>query len=86
MHTYDLKKSIERYVDVKDLEKNAAKKLKMHLTVVERFEARKDTAKVVKHMKSFLILLNKQKEAGQINETAYDALSSDANDLLYQWN
>jgi uncharacterized protein YbbC (DUF1343 family) len=86
IHTYDLKKSIERYVDVKDLEKNAAKKLKMHLTVVERFEARKDTAKVVKHMKSFLILLNKQKEAGQINETAYDALSSDANDLLYQWN
>ncbi len=84
--TADLKNSIEAFVDSEELKNDAARKLKLHLTAVERYEESADATKVAKHMESFLLLLDQQLEADRISESVYKFLYSDATDMLAMWN
>ncbi|WP_420856188.1 FIMAH domain-containing protein [Virgibacillus halotolerans] len=77
---------------VEDLEKKgemtdqeAVRALQMHLTAVGQYEDKGLKEKVVKHMKSFIQLLDHQKENGLISEEAYETLSSDSKSLMKQW-
>ncbi|WP_404459546.1 FIMAH domain-containing protein [Oceanobacillus kapialis] len=83
--TTDLENMIEAFQDNKEIKSDAARKLSMHLTAVERFEGRDDAGKVAKHMEAFLLLLDQQLEAERISETAYELLYSDATDMLAMW-
>ncbi|WP_408634676.1 FIMAH domain-containing protein [Oceanobacillus manasiensis] len=84
--TADLNSLIEAFRDSDELKNDAARKLSMHLTAVERFENREDAAKVAKHMESFLLILDQQLDADRISASAYDVLYSDATDMLAMWN
>ena len=77
---------------VEDLEKKgemtdqeAVRALQMHLTAVGQYEDKGLKEKVVKHMKSFIQLLDHQKENGLISEEAYETLSSESKSLMKQW-
>lgn len=63
----------------------AARALKIHLIAVERFEKQEVTDKVVKHMESFKLLLDHQKETELISKEAYEILTANANALIEKW-
>ncbi|MFS8579645.1 MAG: hypothetical protein LOD88_06445, partial [Novibacillus thermophilus] len=59
--------------------------VQVHLTAVERFEGQALADKVVKHMTSFIQLLDYQKEQGFMSEQAHAALKGEAEALMGQW-
>ena len=59
-----------------------ARLLKTHLTAVGLYEDKELTEKVVKHMQSFIQLLEHQKENEMISEKAYSTLEPQADALL----
>ena len=63
----------------------AARSLKLHLTAVSRYEEKELAGKVVKHMKSFKLLLDHQKDHALISEEAYHSLRLDAESLIKKW-
>lgn len=50
-----------------------------------QYENQKAVEKVVKHMKSFKVLLEYQKESNLISENTYKDLISNANLLIKNW-
>ena len=62
-----------------------ARALKTHLTAVAQYEKQEAAEKVVKHMKSFKVLLDYQKESKLISEKAYNDLTASADGLIKKW-
>ncbi|MCJ7843306.1 cadherin-like beta sandwich domain-containing protein [Lederbergia sp. NSJ-179] len=62
-----------------------AHRLTLHLTAVQQFEQKQAYDKVIKHMKSFKLLLDHQKEKKEISDTAYDHLYKSANSIISKW-
>lgn len=81
----DIHNLIETYSKSGDIHNDAKRKLEMHLIAVERFEERKEAPKVAKHMESFQLLLDQQLQAGKISPLAYEDLSAETTDMIYQW-
>ncbi|MFJ7934526.1 FIMAH domain-containing protein [Sporosarcina sp. NPDC096371] len=82
----DMKMLIERFKEAGEFENDsAAHTLLMHLTAVEQYEKNESADKVVKHMNSFKILLDYQKQKGLISEKAYKVLKADADYILQKW-
>ncbi|MFJ7936071.1 glycoside hydrolase domain-containing protein [Sporosarcina sp. NPDC096371] len=67
-----------------DSEKTA-RSLKTHLTAVAQYEKQGAADKVVKHMKSFKVLLDYQKERQSISDKAYNALQENADVMIKNW-
>ncbi|MFJ7932922.1 glycosyl hydrolase family 95 catalytic domain-containing protein [Sporosarcina sp. NPDC096371] len=67
--------------------KNAqtARALKTHLTAVAQYEKQEAADKLVKHMKSFKVLIDHQKESKLISDKAYKALLASADALIKSW-
>ncbi len=63
-----------------------ARSLLVHLISVDRFENQGETDKVVKHMKSFNLLLDYQKDNELISENAYNILKNNADALIKKFN
>ena len=63
-----------------------ARSLLVHLISVDRFENQGETDKVVKHMKSFNLLLDYQKDNELISENAYSILKNNADVLIKKFN
>ena len=63
-------------------EDQAAHSLKIHLTAVHQYEKQEKVEKVIKHMESFKLLLEYQKENELISEKAYNILKSNADFLI----
>lgn len=63
----------------------AAHALKVHLVAVDRFEKQEQAQKVVKHMTSFALLLDHQRDHGSISEKAYHILKTEAESFIMQW-
>ncbi|MFJ7936082.1 S8 family serine peptidase [Sporosarcina sp. NPDC096371] len=63
----------------------AARALKTHLSAVVLYEKQEAAEKVVKHMKSFKVLLDHQLENKLISEKAYNALKADTDVLIQKW-
>ncbi|WP_223805935.1 endo-alpha-N-acetylgalactosaminidase family protein [Ornithinibacillus gellani] len=61
------------------------RQLTTHLTAVERYEKTNALDKALKHLNSMHILLEHGKDAGQISESGYHALTKATDDLLKQW-
>ncbi|MFS0613992.1 FIMAH domain-containing protein [Lederbergia ruris] len=64
---------------------NAAHSLKLHLTALSHYENQQATAKVIKHMEGFKVLLDDQKSNGLITEKAYNRLKTGANSYMIKW-
>lgn len=58
--------------------------LKMHLTSLEHFEKQNKTDKVLKHMKSFVQLLDHHKNNESLSEKAHQILKTEAEQLIKQ--
>ncbi|MFJ7936075.1 discoidin domain-containing protein [Sporosarcina sp. NPDC096371] len=81
-----MKKSVERFLVQGEFKNElAARSLTTHLTAVAQYEKQATAEKVVKHMKSFIVLLDYQKENDLISDKAYNALKADTNDLIKKW-
>lgn len=67
--------------------KNAetARALRTHLTAVAQYEKQEAADKVVKHMKSFIVLLDHQKDSKLLSDKAYNALRAGAAGLIQKW-
>ncbi|MFA1819530.1 M14 family metallopeptidase [Virgibacillus oceani] len=64
----------------------ASRNLKNHLTAVALFENQGAADKVVRHMNSFLLLLNHQENNDLISSMAYRILEGYANELIELWS
>lgn len=79
-------KLVEQFEQEGDLKnREAARSLHVHLTSVHRFEEQGAADKVVKHMKSFIQLLDHYKDQGLVSDYAYHVLKDDAEYLIDKW-
>ncbi|MFA1822778.1 M14 family zinc carboxypeptidase [Virgibacillus oceani] len=74
----------ERFIEEGEFESDqVARSITMHLTAVSLYEENGQAEKVVRHMESFKVLLDHQKEL--ISEKAYNILMADADSLIKKW-
>ena len=79
-------RSVESFAEEDAFEDNrAVRSLITHLTAVTRYEENDQAEKIIKHMEGFKQLLNYQKENEAVSEEAYNALYSDAESLIENW-
>ncbi|WP_425339539.1 FIMAH domain-containing protein [Lentibacillus salicampi] len=76
---------VQRLHEEGELESEAVHALKMHLTAVEQFEKQGKAKKVVKHMKSFNLLLKQHHESGLLSDEAYHMLQNNADYMIKLW-
>lgn len=82
----DVKTLIERYEDEGAFANvGAARSLIVHMSAVQLYEEKNLTDKVVKHMESFKLLLEHQRENELISERAYNVLKTSADGLIGKW-
>lgn len=82
----NLKILVDRFADEGEFSSDEASRiLKTHLLAVERYENEELEEKIVKHMESFMMLLENQRDQGLISEKAYTSLQSEADILLKTW-
>ncbi|MGM0941231.1 MAG: endo-alpha-N-acetylgalactosaminidase family protein [Bacillota bacterium] len=82
----DLRALVDYYDEIGAFKKKSTvHALNIHLTVVERFEQKKEEEKIVKHLKGFKRLLDRQKDRGYITNEAYGGLISGTNSLIGKW-
>lgn len=80
----DMKKIVQRFKDDGEIKTDdAANSLNIHLSAVRLYENRNMADKVVKHMKTFKILLDYQKD--NISDDAYQTLKVDSDYLIRKW-
>ncbi|WP_164215159.1 M14 family zinc carboxypeptidase [Virgibacillus sp. YIM 98842] len=76
--------SIEQFDEEGAFENDqVVRSLTLHLTAVDQYESQGEAEKVVRHMESFILLLDHMDE--QIFEEAYNSLRSDAGSLIDKW-
>src|SRR5699024_9084058 len=83
----DVKKRVQQFLEEGEInDDQAAHALKLHLTAVGHYEKKDETEKVIKHMRSFISLLDHQRDNEQISEKVHQVLEADANALLEWWD
>lgn len=83
----EIKSLIERLEDEGEFTSEiAARALKTHMVAVNRFEEQQDTIKVVKHMKSFHLLLDHQIDNELISTHAAQIIQEYTSDYLVKWS
>lgn len=83
----NMKAQVEHFEDEGEFaNEEASRSLKMHLTAVDRFEKQEKEDKVIKHMKSFKLLLNHQMENKLISEQAFNNLEPYTDYLIEKWD
>lgn len=82
----------ERIMDITDeleekdaVQQEAAHTINMHLAAVEQFEKKDQQEKVLKHMETFKILLEKEKEQELITKDAHNKLVNESDILIKKW-
>lgn len=82
----DVKALIAELQEAGEFDNDAvARSLTMHMTAVEQYEKKQLSEKVIKHMESFKLLLNQQKQKELLSDKAYQALKGQANALIQKW-
>lgn len=77
---------VDRFEETGEFESDdVARALTMHLTAVNLYEEKELAEKVVKHMESFKLLLEHQRENALISEKAYNILKTDTHSLIEKW-
>ncbi len=78
--------SIEQFDEAGAFENDqVARSLILHLTAVDQYESQEEAEKVVRHMESFILLLDHMEEKEQISGEAYDSLYADTESLIEKW-
>ncbi|MBY7142884.1 RICIN domain-containing protein [Virgibacillus sp. NKC19-3] len=86
MNSIDIKTLVEQFEEQGEFKSDQdALSLKIHLTAVNRYEEKEASEKVIKHMESFKLLLDHQKEEELISERAYDTLYANTEYLITEW-
>lgn len=86
INSIDIKALVERFEERGEFKSDQdARSLKIHLTAVNRYEEKELSEKVIKHMESFKLLLDHQKEKELISERVYDTLYSNTEYLITEW-
>ena len=81
-----IKEHVERLAKEGEFENNqVVRSLTTHLTAVIQYEKQEAAGKIVKHMESFKVLLDYQKENKLISDKAYKALMDSADALIKKW-
>ncbi|MBY7142301.1 hypothetical protein KFZ56_04170 [Virgibacillus sp. NKC19-3] len=84
--TQDMKKLVERMEKGGEISNSDVTRLLItHLSIVNHFEEKEASDKVVKHLRNLVILLDDQKENDFISERAYNILKADVEHLLEEW-
>jgi len=82
-----IKSLVERFENEEDFADEAAPRtLKAHLSAVDLFEKQGDADKVLRHMNSFLLLLNHQNDNDLISGKAYRIIEGYSNELIDLWS
>ena len=82
----NMKALVERFADEDAFANHdAPHSLQVHLSAVDRFEKQAVAEKVIKHMKSFKLLLDHQQKNKLITEKAYNSLKSNADHVMKGW-
>ena len=82
----EIKELVERFAKEGEFENDqTVRSLTTHLTAVAQYEKKEVSEKVVKHMESFKVLLDYQKENKLISEKAYKSLMAETNSLVKKW-
>lgn len=76
---------IEHLETDEEISSEAVHALTLHLTAVDRFESQEAAEKVVKHMESFKLLLEHQKDRELLSDEAYHILNEQSNLLTEKW-
>lgn len=77
---------IEQLADEGELENNLfVRTMILHLTAVNHFETQSQSEKVVKHMDSFIDLLDQMNKRDLISKEVHDSLQADAERLITKW-
>lgn len=88
-HSYSvegMKFLVDTYFEKGEIIKDStAHKLNLHLKAIQHYEKQSMSHKLIKHLKTFKVLLDIQKEEGLLTENAYSTLSADANYLIDKW-
>lgn len=86
LNTGDIKNTVEDLDEKGEItDPKAVRLLMTHLTAVGQYEEKEMKNKVIKHMNSFILMLDSQKEEGILSGNAYETLRTDAYSLLKQW-
>lgn len=81
-----LKELLNRYEVLEDISnEETLRALQTHLTVVERFEKKKESEKVIKHMEGFMQLVTHQRDQGNITEISAGALLDYSDYVIEEW-
>src|SRR5699024_1884126 len=79
----DMQSMVDRFKQGDEFaNQEAVHALQVHLTTVKHFEKKEKTDKVVKHLKGFKSLLEKQLKNELISKEAYDTLKTNTDDLI----
>ena len=77
---------IDQYEKTGDLDdEEVIHSLKTHLTAVSHYEKNEKSKKVVKHTKSFKLLLKQYRDNELISNQTYESLKGNADYLIEQW-
>ncbi|GGK00209.1 hypothetical protein GCM10007063_23220 [Lentibacillus kapialis] len=81
----DLNALVEQLSDEGDIDPKADHLLTVHLKAVSHFEDKQFGDKVVKHLKSYKLLLGHMQEKALISERAYNTLIANTDALIEEW-
>lgn len=82
----NMKTLVEDFIDEGEFKNGAAAHfLEVHLNAVSHYEKKELAEKVLKHMESFILLLDHQRDNGWMSDKAYRMLMNDANGLIEKW-
>lgn len=82
----NVSKMLETLMEYKaDLQDSVYHSLQVHLTALQHYERQEEAEKTVKHMNSFIELLEHQKEKGLVSDDMFKVLKRDAQILIAHW-
>lgn len=81
-----IKKRIENFASNGEItSEEVVRRLTVHMTAVRLYEEKELAQKVVKHMESFQLLIEEQKNNGDLSEKVFNALNDDGEELMAKW-
>src|SRR5699024_3617859 len=81
----DIKLLVEGFEAEESIDNRTSNSLQVHLSAVNQYEKNEKDEKIIKHMNSFKVLLDHQKENDLISEDAYNYLKKSADSLIEIW-
>ncbi|MDQ0273777.1 M28 family peptidase [Cytobacillus purgationiresistens] len=82
----DLEALVDRLNQEGEISNPVLRSLKLHLTAIAQFEKQENLEKIAKHLQSFIVLVDQQKNKGMITEKAANSLKAYTEYLIERWD